>query len=186
MADESKDEKDNDLEAGDAPSGAGGKGIMMVMVGLIVVVETAMVLFMVPSAEQVSAIAEANLIKSIEETEQNAEELVDDENERQEFPLGMFGEVFSPYDTEKTYMIEIDLYGLVRKKDLDKMKEEFEKKGGRIRHQIRQKIRACSIVELNENNHAVLQRRILAGCNHLLEEDLLLQIGIKSYRPIEQ
>ena len=29
----------------------------------------------------------------------------------------MYGEVFSPLDTERSYRVEIDLYGLIRKKN---------------------------------------------------------------------
>ena len=40
--------------------------------------------------------------------------------------------------------------------------------------------------ELNENNLGLLERRILTTCNHLLEDDLLLGVGFKSYQLIEQ
>ena len=63
---------------------------------------------------------------------------------------------------------------------------EFTEKEGRLRHEIRKKIRNSELRELNENNLGLLERRILTTCNHLLEEDLLLGIGFKSYQLIEQ
>ena len=98
----------------------------------------------------------------------------------------MFGETFSPIDTERSYRVEIDLYGLVSKKNQEKMEAEFAEKEGRLRHEIRKKIRNSELKELNENNLGLLERRILTTCNHLLEEDLLLAIGFNSYQLIEQ
>ncbi len=113
-------------------------------------------------------------------------EQADDENSVKEFQLGMYGETFSPIDTERTYRVEIDLYGLIRKKNHDMMQEEFSQKEGRLRHAIRMKIRNSALEELNENNLGLLERRILTTCNHLLEDDLLLGVGFKSYQLIEQ
>ncbi len=48
------------------------------------------------------------------------------------------------------------------------------------------KIRNSALEELNENNLGLLERRILTTCNHLLEDDLLLGVGFKSYQLIEQ
>ena len=130
--------------------------------------------------------AEAQLIRSVQEGEVAAEEQASSENLVKEFKLGLFGETFSPIDTERSYRVEIDLYGLVRKKNQDKMEAEFAEKEGRLRHEIRRKIRNSELKELNENNLGLLERRILTTCNHLLEEDLLLGIGFKSYQLIEQ
>ena len=66
------------------------------------------------------------------------------------------------------------------------MKSEFAEKEGRLRHAIRMKIRNSALDELNENNLGLLERRILTTCNHLLEDDLLLGVGFKSYQLIEQ
>lgn len=164
----------------------GGRILVIAFVGAVVLMETAMFFFLVPSAEQVSALAEAQLIRSVQEGEVAAEEQASSENSVKEFKLGLFGETFSPIDTERSYRVEIDLYGLVRKKNIEKMDAEFAEKEGRLRHEIRRKIRNSELKELNENNLGLLERRILTTCNHLLEEDLLLGIGFKSYQLIEQ
>ena len=98
----------------------------------------------------------------------------------------MLGETFSPIDTERTYRVEIDLYGLVRKKNQETMEDEYAEKEGRLLHAIRTKIRNSALEELSENNLGLLERRILTTCNHLLEDDLLLGVGFKSYQLIEQ
>lgn len=169
-----------------APSGGGGRGLIIAFVSVVVLLETAMFFFLVPSAEDVSALAEAKLIKSVQEGEVAAEEIASNENKVLEFQLGLYGEIFSPHDTERTYRVELELYGLIRKKNESKMQSEFKEKEGRLRNAIRMKIRNSSLEELNENNLGLLERRILTTCNHLLEEDLLLGVGFKRYDLIEQ
>ena len=185
MSDEETNEPNEVDESTPRKSGL-GRGLVAAFIGAIVVVETAMFFLMVPSADQVSALAEEQLISSIEEGKKKAEEMQTEKNRVQEFELGMFGEVFSPHDTEASYRVELDLYGLIRNQNEEKMSEEFERKQGRLRNAIRMRIRNSSLEELQENNLGLLERRILTQCNHLLAEDLLLGIGFKSYQLIEQ
>lgn len=162
-----------------------GKGLVVGFISIAVLVETAMFFFLVPSAEEVSALAEARLIKSVQQDKEKAEELLLEKNTVQEFPLGMFGETFRPIDSESRYRVELRLFGLIRKKNFEKMQSEFAAKEGRLRHAIRMKIRNSELSELDENQLGLLQRRILTTCNHLLEDELLLSIGFQEYQLIE-
>ncbi len=187
MADEPENQHDDGEGQPEAPSSrGGGRGLIIAFVTVVILMETGMFFFLVPSADEVSALAEAKLIKSVQEGDAAAEVQANDENEAREFQLGRYGETFSPIDTERNYRVEIDLYGLIRKKNFDMMQSEFSEKEGRLRHAIRMKIRISSLEELNENNLGLLERRILTTCNHLLEDDLLLAVGFKSYQLIEQ
>lgn len=161
-------------------------GLIVAFVAIVILVETGMFFFFVPSPEQVSALAEASLIKAVEETEEEALQQTSDENEHIEIELGRFGETFSPIDTERTFRVELRLYGLIQRKNEDLMKEELETKQGRLRHAIRMKIRNSELAELTENQLALLERRILTTCNHLLEEDYLLGIGFHEYQLAEE
>ena len=167
-----------------APAGR-HKSILIGFVSVIVLVETAMFFFLVPSAEEVSALAEARLIQSVQQGRQEAKEQTLDENSIQEFDLVMFGETFSPIDTEDRYRVELSLFGLIRKKNLPRMTAEMAAKDGRLRHAIMLKIRNSELAELDENQLGLLQRRILATCNHLLEDDLLLSVGFNDYQLIK-
>jgi hypothetical protein len=178
--------KSEEMGPEDALPQPGGRPMVVAFVGIVVLLETAMFFFLVPNAEEVSALAEAQLIRSVRSGDVAAEERASKENEVREFKLGLFGETFSPIDTERSYRVEIDLYGLVRLKDFEMMEAEFSEKKGRLRHEIRKKIRNSELRELNENNLGLLERRILTTCNHLLEDDLLLGIGFSSYQLIEQ
>ena len=172
MADPATNQPDQSSTPDDAPAPRRNTPMIALFVGLVVVVETGMFFFMVPSAEEVSALAEAQLIQSVQEGEKEAEQIASDENRVEEFELGAFGETFSPIDTERSFRVELKLYGLIRAKNRDKMKKEFQSKQGRLRHAVRMKIRNSELAELQDNQLVLLERRILTTCNHLLEEDL--------------
>lgn len=105
-----------------------------------------------------------------------------DESKVIEFQLGRFGETFSPIDSEQKYRVEFELFGLIKQKDEVLMEAEFEEKSGRIRHAIRMKVRNSELGELEENQLALLQRRILATCKHLLDNDVLISVGFNQYQ----
>lgn len=185
------DAPDPEATAGEAaaestPPVRSTKGLVVVFVAFIVLLETAMFFFLVPSAEDVSALAEARLIQAVQDGEEQAEKQLSKENEVEEFDLGMFGETFSPIDTDRSYRVELRLYGLIRKKDREKMQAEFTAKNGRLRHAIRMRVRNSELGELQENQLGLLERRILTTCNHLLSEDLLLGIGFHDYQLMEE
>ncbi len=180
------EDNSNPAPEADKPAGKSGKMLLIAFVGIVVLVETAMFFFLVPSAEDVSALAEARLIKSIQEGEEQADQQMVDENVPQEFQMGMFGETFSPTDSDRSFRVEVRLFGLVQKKNQEKLQKEFDEKQGRLRHAIRMKIRNSELSELQDNQLGLLERRILTTCNHLLDEDLLLGIGFNDYQLIEE
>lgn len=185
MADESTPDVTSDTKE-ESVKPRSNTGLIVLFVGMVVVLETGMFFFLVPSAEQVSALAEAQLIQQVQEGAEKAEQELSDENKEVEFELGSFGETFSPIETERSFRVEVKLYGLIRKKNLKTMEEEFEAKNGRLRHAIRMKIRNSELPELQDNQLGLLQRRILTTCNHLLDEDLLLGVGFHEYQLIEE
>lgn len=183
MADATDDKNDSE-EAPVKPRS--NIGLIVAFVSAVIVVESSMFFFLVPSAEEVSALAEARLIKAVEETEEESQKQTSDENENIEVNLGMFGETFSPTDTERTFRVELKLYGLIQRKNEERMKDELEEKQGRLRHEIRMKIRNSELRELTDNQLSLLQRRILTQCNHILDEDYLVGIGFHEYQLIEE
>jgi hypothetical protein len=170
------------------PPPAGGKSriVLFGFISFVIVLETAIFFFLVPSAKEISALAEARLVQSIQESKQQSEQLAIEDEKVTEFQLGEFGETFSPIDTAREFRVEMRIYGLVRKKNLNQLKAEFAAKEGRLRHGIRMKIRNSELSELSENQLGLLQRRILTTCNHLLEGDFLLGIGFNDYQLIEE
>lgn len=185
MAEETEVPAEGVAEANETPSKS-SKGLIIVFVGIVVLIETGMFFFLVPSADEISAIAQEKLINSVEEGAEEAEQQALEENKVKEHQLGQFGETFSPNKTNSDYMVTVDIYGLVLTKDVEKLEAEIAEKSGRIRDAISRKIRNSDIEELKENQLGLLERRILTTCNHLLDEDLLLGVGFNGFRLIEQ
>jgi len=175
-----------DAPPADKPASGKSPTVVIGVVSLVVLFETAMFFFLVPSAEEISALAEARLVQSVQQTKENADQKSVDEDKVEEFKIGIFGETFSPIDSERQFRVELKLYCLVRKKNVAALQTEFEAKEGRLRHAIRMKIRNSELAELQENQLGLLQRRILTTCNHLIEGDLLLGVGFTDYQVIEE
>ena len=180
------DDEQQPEETTSVASGLGGRGMIIAFVSVVVLMETAMFFFFIPNADEVSALAEERLVASIQKSENDAEKKIEDENQIKECTIGKFGETFSPQDTELTYRVEIEVYGLVKEEFADDFQNEFDEKQGRLRTAIRRKIRNSDLEELSKNNLGLLERRILTECNHLLNEDLLMGVGFTSYQLIEQ
>ncbi|MGV3486751.1 MAG: dihydrolipoamide acetyltransferase [Planctomycetaceae bacterium] len=180
------DAKTGNTAGAEKPAAGKSRTIVIGCVSMVVLFETAMFFFLVPSAEEISALAEARLVQSVQQSQEVANQKSIDDDKVEEFKLGIFGETFSPIDTERQFRVELKLYGLVRKKNAGALKAEFDTKEGRIRHAIRMKIRNSELSELQENQLGLLQRRILTTCNHLIEGDLLLGVGFNDYQLIEE
>ncbi len=162
-----------------------GKLALVGFVGFVIMAETAVFFFMVPSGEEVAALAETRLIHQAE-----VKHLLDSHEENSgerivEFDLGSHGITFTPSGSDRQFRVEFQLFGTLQAKDLDKMKALFSEREGRFRHRLHLEIRNSSLDELNENQLGLIQRRILATSTELLEEAILLSVGFQDYQVIE-
>lgn len=153
----------------------------------VIIVETVLFFFFLPSADDVAALAEANLIKKVEaDMEQDGEETVEDENKAIEFNLGDYSANFTPPGADRNYRVEFRLFGTVKAKDLARLEALYGERSGRFRHRMMLEVRNATMDELNENQLGLIQRRILATSNEILEEPLLLGVGFQDYQVIEE
>lgn len=140
-------------------------------VGLVVIVETCVFFFMVPSADDVARLAEMRLISKVEASMiGDGEETLDDDNGTMEFPLGEYSQRFTPPGSERNYFVEFQLVGTIYEKDQDMMEALYERKSARFQHRIMLEIRNATTDELMETELGLIQRRILATSNEVLEE----------------
>ena len=188
MADEENTNEDVEQEAEETQGGGGSTKLLAVgFVASMVVVETFLFFFMVPSSDEVAALVEARLVADAKgEGDEDAEEEEDDENKEVEFNLGMYGETFSPLGTEESYRAEYEIFATLKMKDKTTLSDEFKEKEGRIRHAIRMEIRNSRLEELQDNQLGLIERRVLAKCNSLLDEPFLISIGMKDYQLREE
>ncbi len=156
-------------------------------IATVIVVETLLFFMFVPSADDVAALAEANLIKKVQaDMEEHGEETVEDENKAVEFPLGDFSATFVPPGADRTYRVEFRLFGTVKAKDLEHLEELYAERVMRFKHRLMLEVRNATMDELNENQLGLIQRRILATSIEILEEPILLGVGFQDYQVIEE
>lgn len=159
------------------------------LVATVVLAETLIFFFLVPSADDVAALAEARLIEKVEKSmEQDGEEKIDDPNAIKEFPLGTYSVVFTPPGADRNYSVEFRLFGTVKSKDEKVLERLFQERQGRFNHRMILEIRNATMDELTENQLGLIQRRILATSNDILGEDhpILLGVGFNDYQLREE
>jgi hypothetical protein len=184
---ENKPDAQSHGDADAAPAKSSKMGLILVagFIALVVVVETVVFFMMVPSGEEVAALAETRLIHKAEfdhlvnnHQEDNAERVV-------EFDLGSYAVSFIPNGSDQQQRVEFNLFGTLQAKELDKMKKLFGEREGRFRHRLLLEVRNSTMSELQENQLGLIQRRILATSTELLGEAILLSVGFRDYQVIE-
>jgi flagellar basal body-associated protein FliL len=164
----------------------GGKLLIGVFVSLVIIAETTVFFFLVPSGEEVAALAESRLIEAAESKGLIKHDEDTEEFKIVEFDLGAHSAPFIPTGSDRTHRVEFRLFGTLHQKNEAHLKEIYEEKFHRFRNRINLEIRSASLEELHENQLGLLQRRILATSNELLGEAILLSVGFSDYQVIEE
>jgi hypothetical protein len=186
-----KDAKGVVAAAADAakPSGGGIKGKLLVgsFVSAVVIAETFVFFFMVPSGEEVAALAESRLIAIAQEVDSKKQhEHAEDADKVVEFDLGTFSVPCIPAGSDQKYRIEFRLSGILLEKNLEHMIALFNERLGRFRHRMILEIRNASLQELQEPQLGLIQRRVLATSTELLGEAILLNVVFPEYQVLEE
>lgn len=159
------------------------------LVASVIVAETFIFFFMVPSADDVAALAEARLIDKVEKKmEKTGEEKINDPEAIKEFALGTYGIVFTPPGSDRNYRVEFRLFGTVKDKNEKELERLYAERQGRFHHRMMLEVRNATMDELSENQLGLIQRRILATSNDILGADdpILLGVGFNDYQLIEE
>lgn len=153
----------------------------------IIILETFIFFFMVPSADDVAALAEAQLKERLEKTMAGeGETVLNDAKGDVEFPLGQYGVTFTPPGADRNHVVEFEVFGIVKEADKARLEELYSSRQGRFRHRMMLEVRNATMDELTENQLGLLQRRILATSNEILEEPILLGIGFNDFQVREE
>lgn len=186
--DAAKPAKDAHGEAEAPKSGGGlaGKLLLVAFVCGVIVTETFVFFFLVPSGEEVAALAEQRLIASAQEIDAKEKEMAHEEDQIVEFDLGTFSVSFVPPGSDRNYRVEFKLFGTLHAKDQEHLQGLFDANQGRFRHRMLLEIRNASMQELEENQLGLIQRRLLATSTELLGEALLLSVGFQEYQVLEE
>jgi hypothetical protein len=168
-----------------APSKTFGKILVIGFVSFVIIAETLVFFFMVPSGEEVAALAEARLISAAREVDTTNEEKTDDAEKVIEYDLGVYSVSFVPPGADHSYRVEFRLFATVNAKDKERLQALMDEKQFRYRHRMILEIRNASLQELTENQLGLIQRRILATTTEVLGEPILLSVGFNDYQVIE-
>lgn len=158
------------------------KLMIMGFIGMVVVVETVIFFFMVPSADDVAALAEKQLIDKIETNmAADGEETMEENEEFKEFSMGVFNMQFQPPGADRRHHVEFELFGVVEAEKYDDAQLAFEERDGRLRDRMLEEVRHASMDELNDPG--LIKRRIFATSNEVLGDDppLLQGVGFRRY-----
>ena len=186
-----KNAKDAHAPAAAAPPAGGGmksKLLIGVFVSGVIVAETIVFFLMVPSGEEVAALAESRLIAVAQEIDaKKSQNHAHDEAETiVEFDLGPpFSVSFVPPGADHNYRVEFKLFGTLRSADHEHLQALFTEREKRFRHRMLLEIRNASLQELQENQLGLIQRRVLATSTELLGEAVLLSVGFSDYQVLE-
>lgn len=181
MAEANPEDKKPDSDKAEAKPSLLPKIAVSGFISFVVVVETCLFFFMVPSAEDVAALAENRLIDKVESniSGTDGEEIVD-ENDIVSITVGLFGESFVPPGAVEKYSVEFELSISVYQKDKQRIDELLAKKSDRLTFYIGLEVRSANLDELHENQLGLIRRRILAKTTEILEygeeEDSVPQI----------
>jgi len=168
-----------------SPSKLTGKLMIAAFVSIVIIAETLVFFFMVPSGEEVAALAEARLISAAREVDAAHDEKAEEAEKVIEYDLGTYSVSFVPPGADHNYRVEFRLFATVNAKDKDHLQTLMDEKQFRYRHRMILEIRNASLQELSENQLGLIQRRILATSTEVLGEPILLSIGFNDYQVIE-
>lgn len=183
MAEENKKATE---ETSAPPRQGNGKLLLLAFIATVCLIESGMFFFLVPSADEVAALAEARLIEDIKEEKAAAKALEQQQNAIIEFDLGAYGVNYTSPTDGTGYRIEFDLFTEIMNENRELMQREFGNKDGRIRHEVLMKIRTSEPEDLNDPELTLLRRRILATCNQLLQKRVMLSVKFRDFQMIEE
>jgi hypothetical protein len=163
-----------------------GKLLIGAFISAVVICETAVFFFLVPSGEEVAALAESRLIEVAEQKGLTKKDGEDEGMKIVEFDLDSLSAPFTPQGSDRNHRVEMRLFGTVYQKDEKRLVELFKERKGRFKHRLNLELRSSTLEELQENQLGLIQRRILATSNELLGEPILLSVGFHDYQVIEE
>lgn len=164
------------------------KIIVSGFISFVVIAETFIFFFMVPSGDEVAVLAETRLIRKLEAhmSEEGEAVVEEDEDKIVEFRLGEYGVPFVPPGADRTYRVEFRLFGTVKTKDKEHVEKLYNERMGRFRHRMILEVRNATLSELTENELGLIQRRIFVTSNEIFEEPILLGVGFQDYQLTEE
>jgi flagellar FliL protein len=185
-------DKQAKTEAAPQPAKAGGglmnKLIIAGFMGGVVMVECALAYFLIPSADQVAALAEQNLQKKLPAS--LAGEGGDDHGSSTkpcvEVDLGEYSVTITHPSSPTAMRVDFHLVGTVESEEMNHVKEAFDQNVHRFRDMVISEIRHLETTDLADPGLGLIKRRILEKSNELFGKPLLKSVVFPDFSYIEQ
>ena len=168
--------------------GLKSKLLVGVFVSGVVIAETIVFFLMVPSGEEVAALAESRLIAVAQkiDAKKGKEHGNEEKDAIAELDLGIYSVSFVLPGADHNFRVEFKLFGTLNSADEPHLQALFTEREKRFRHRMLLEIRNASLQELQENQLGLIQRRVLATSTELLGEPVLLSVGFSDYQVLEE
>lgn len=184
----------SEVESTAAPApkgkGIGGKVLVAAFMSGVVAIECLVAYLMFPSPEQVAALAEKNLQKTLPAgLEAKAEGGTGKESEDKAFletDLGEYSVTVTQANGASSLRVDFHLFGTVPEAEQEEVKLLVERHINRFRDQVLYEIRNSSPGDLADPGLALIKRRILEKSNALFGKPLLKSVVFSQFSYFEQ
>lgn len=169
-------------------SGMGGKMIIAGFMGGVIVIECLLAYLLIPSAEEVAALAEQNITKKLpanlgtddpDVTEEQAKNAV-------EIDLGDYSMTVGQRNASTALRVDFHLVGIVLSADESNIRNLMERFPGRFREIVLQEIRSADREDFDDAELGLIKRRILEKSNTLFGKHILKSLIVDDFSYIEQ
>ena len=169
-------------------SGMVTKMIVAAFLTVLAVTECLLAYFLIPSAEQVAARAEAHAAahQKQQEDEEHGEHGGIDHDSVVEVELGQYSITSHQPASNMTLRIDFDLTATVDKKQQSEFQHIFGNHEHRLRDTVIFEIRNAELTDLTDPGLGLIKRRILEKSNRMFGKPLLHNIMFSNYSFYEQ
>jgi len=154
---------------------------------VILSAEALIALWFIPSAEDVSAMAEARYENSEADADPVSElEGADTDGPTVEVDLEDYSVTAYQPLSNTTLRIDFHLYGTVAESEKDEFKRLFDENKHRIREQVIVTIRSSEVTDLTDAGWGLIKRKIHDKINRTLGKSMLKTVGVSDFSFVEQ
>ena len=168
-------------------NGLMGKIIIASVIGVVILVETAVAFILAPSPEDVAAKIRADMKSDYNSSIDDADLL--DENETGplvEVELGKFNITIHDIKAQSTYTIDCTVMATVRERDESEFTELKELNQSRLREKIMIEFRNAKVGDLADSELGLIKRRILEKSNALFGKPLIKAVLLPDFNYYQQ
>lgn len=165
-----------------------GKIIAAAIIGTVILVQAALVYFLLPNPDVIAARVRDEIKQEIVESRDVPEDVAkaSDQGEQTEVDLGAFSLAIHQPSSNTTLNLTCRVMGTIQKAEQPEFDSLLANNANRLRERIIIEFRSAEITELTDPGLGLLKRRILEKSNQLLGKPLLKSIMFPEYNYYQQ